>query len=460
MFFKDFAITIENISLIYEIYDKPIDQLKQFLFPRLLRTFGIKSDEYFRTHTAIDNVTIKIHKGETIGIIGKNGSGKSTLLQLVCGILSPQDGMIKINGKLAAILELGAGFNPEFTGRENVYMNAELLGLNKSQIDQRFQQIANFADIGSYIDQPVKFYSSGMYVRLAFAIIAHVDADILIIDEALAVGDAIFTQKCMRFIRSFKQNGTILFVSHDISSVKNLCTRAIWIDGGKIKLDGNVTEVCDAYMQDSLQHLYGDSVTLNPLKEKPTLSVDEKLSDERKEVIIYKSTAELKNNMHISDGWTTGAVTISSVKIERIDGTDTEIFSGGDEVELTIVAKCNETLDRPILGFILKDRLGQELFGENTFYVTKGKECIALNGQELEAKFIFRLPMLQDGNYSIMASFASGDPYNHIHHHYIHDALILQVHSSNIRFGIVGIPFDSVSLNIYRNQESIMSFRL
>ena len=179
---------------------------------------------------ALRDISFDVSRGETVGIIGRNGSGKSTLLQIIAGTLSPSEGQVSVRGRVAALLELGAGFNPDYTGRENAYLNAQLLGLSKSQVDERFEDIAAFADIGEFIDQPVKVYSSGMYVRLAFAVVAHVDADVLIIDEALAVGDAFFTQKCMRFLRSFMSRGTVLFVSHDTGSVRNLCNRAIWLE--------------------------------------------------------------------------------------------------------------------------------------------------------------------------------------------------------------------------------------
>lgn len=194
-------------------------------------------------------MSFHVQKGETIGIIGRNGSGKSTLLQIICGTLTPSGGRVAINGRVAALLELGAGFNPEFTGRENVYMNAALLGLSKAQIEERLDAIFAFADIGGFVDQPVKTYSSGMYVRLAFAVIAHVDADVLVIDEALAVGDAFFTQKCMRFLRAFMERGTVLFVSHDTNAVVNLCTRVVWLDKGRVREIGPAKDVCDSYLE-------------------------------------------------------------------------------------------------------------------------------------------------------------------------------------------------------------------
>ena len=211
----DIAIRVENLSKCYTLYDAPRDRLKQFVLPRLQRGIGKPSRNYYREFWALKDISFEIRKGETVGIIGRNGSGKSTLLQILCGTLTPNSGTVAINGRVAALLELGAGFNPDFTGRENVYMNGSVLGLTKEQIDARFDEIAAFADIGEFLFQPVKTYSSGMYVRLAFAVIAHVDAEILIIDEALAVGDAFFVQKCMRFLRDFMTRGTVLFASHD-----------------------------------------------------------------------------------------------------------------------------------------------------------------------------------------------------------------------------------------------------
>jgi lipopolysaccharide transport system ATP-binding protein len=209
---SDIAIRVQGLSKRYEIYTKPSDRLKQFVLPLLQRLTGKASKQYFREFWALKDVSFEVRKGQTVGIIGRNGSGKSTLLQMICGTITPTTGSIQTNGRVAALLELGSGFNPEFTGRENIYMNASVLGLNSSEIDIRFNDIVDFADIGDFVEQPVKTYSSGMMVRLAFAVIAHVDADILVVDEALSVGDAFFAQKCMRFLRKFMETGTVLFV--------------------------------------------------------------------------------------------------------------------------------------------------------------------------------------------------------------------------------------------------------
>ena len=254
---SDYAIEVSGLGKSYQIYDRPSDRLKQMLVRGRRR--------YFKEFWALEEVSFQIKKGETVGIIGRNGSGKSTLLQMICGTLNPSAGQVKVNGRVAALLELGAGFNPEFTGVENIYMAASLYGLSKSEVDQRFAAIVAFADIGNHIEHPVKTYSSGMYVRLAFAVIAHVDADILVVDEALAVGDAVFTQKCMRFIRKFKEKGTLLFVSHDMGSVLNLCERALWLHRGKIRQLGTAKDIAEAYLQYTLQEVYGQEAKLQAI---------------------------------------------------------------------------------------------------------------------------------------------------------------------------------------------------
>lgn len=242
---SDFAIKIENLSKCYQIYERPVDRLLQMVF---------RGRTYFREFWAVRNVSFTVEKGRTVAIIGRNGAGKSTLLQMICGTLNPTEGRITVNGKVAALLELGAGFNPEFTGRENVYLSASLHGLTREQIDARYDAITTFAGIGDYVNQPVKTYSSGMFVRLAFAVIAHVDADVLIVDEALSVGDAFFQQKCMRFLLDFKANGgTLLFVSHDMGAVNALCESAILLrrEGSEYLYEtGTPKEIAMIYLRD------------------------------------------------------------------------------------------------------------------------------------------------------------------------------------------------------------------
>jgi lipopolysaccharide transport system ATP-binding protein len=237
------AIRVSGMGKCYQIYDRPQDRLWQSLW-RGRKTF-------FREFWALRDVSFEIRKGETVGIIGRNGSGKSTLLQLIAGTLTPTTGEVLVNGRIAALLELGSGFNPEFTGRENVYMNAAILGLSTNEIDGRFDEIAAFADIGDFIDQPVKTYSSGMMLRLAFAVSVCVDPDILIVDEALAVGDMAFQHKCMDRLRKLTRSGTtLLFVSHDIYAVKSFCQRALYLEQGRSKGTGDAGELIEQYLLD------------------------------------------------------------------------------------------------------------------------------------------------------------------------------------------------------------------
>lgn len=263
----DLAIHVEGLGKCYNIYDRPQDRLKQSIVPRLRKLVGAAPRSYAREFWALRDVSFDVRKGETVGIIGRNGSGKSTLLQMICGTVTPTTGSIRTNGRVAALLELGAGFNPEFTGRENVYLNAALLGLTRHEIDARFDRIAAFADIGQFIDQPVKQYSSGMFARLAFSVAIHVDPEILIVDEILAVGDAAFQRRCLAKFYEVRENGcTILFVSHDQYQVKSICQRALYLDRGQQKMFGDAGRVIDQY---SVDMEVASALVAAPVPEKP-----------------------------------------------------------------------------------------------------------------------------------------------------------------------------------------------
>lgn len=237
----DIAISVQNLTKTYRIFGHPGERVKQAM------SLGLR--RYHREFTALKDVSFDIRKGETVGIIGRNGSGKSTLLQVICGILKPTTGTVRVNGRVSALLELGAGFNPEFTGRENVYFQGALMGLTKVQMDERFNEIAVFADIGEFIDQPVRTYSSGMFVRLAFAVAVHVEPEILVVDEALGVGDAEFQERSITRMRSLQERGgTILFVSHVTQAVRNFCQRALWLDAGEVRQAGAAADVCQTYL--------------------------------------------------------------------------------------------------------------------------------------------------------------------------------------------------------------------
>jgi lipopolysaccharide transport system ATP-binding protein len=247
---SEVAIRVRDVSKHYVMFNRPEDRFKQMVVPRLERLIGRPPRRYFQDFAALSGVSFEIGRGETVGIIGRNGSGKSTLLQIICGTLQPTSGTVEVNGRIAALLELGAGFNPEFTGRENVFLNASILGVPRKEMEWRFDDIARFADIGSFMDQPVKTYSSGMYVRLAFATAINVDPDILIVDEALSVGDEAFQRKCFARIEDIKdKGGTILFVSHAAQTIIQLCTRAMLFDAGEMILEGRPKAVIGQYQR-------------------------------------------------------------------------------------------------------------------------------------------------------------------------------------------------------------------
>jgi lipopolysaccharide transport system ATP-binding protein len=445
---SDTAISVHDLSKCYQVYSTPRDRLKQFILPRLQKSVALRPRRYYEEFWALNNITFDIKRGETVGIIGRNGSGKSTLLQLICGTLSPTTGDVTTHGRVAALLELGSGFNPEFTGRENVYLNASILGLSHQKIGERFASIEDFADIGEFIEQPVKNYSTGMLVRLAFAVIAHVDADILVIDEALAVGDAFFTQKCMRFLRKFMQSGTVLFVTHDTGSVRSLCNHAIWLEKGTIMQTGSPKDVCDSYLEAFYEEQQGKSTTVKLKKSKRRLrGIPRK--DQRREFI---NASNLRNDIKLFDfnpeapSFGKGAAQIVSVYINDSSGAPLEWIVGGEEVILGVEAQVDDALNSPIVGFFVKDRLGQNLFGDNTYlsYINKPVYCCA--GETVVAEFVFEMPRLAAGEYSVAVAIADGTQEDHVQHHWIHDAVVFKSESTSVAGGLLGLPIAGITL--------------
>ena len=439
---SDIAIKVDNLSKCYHIYDNPRDRLMQMLMR------GKK--QYYREFWALQGVSFEIRKGETVGIIGRNGSGKSTLLQMICGTLNPTGGSIQTTGRIAALLELGSGFNPEFTGRENVYMNAAVLGLSKEEVDQRFDEIAEFADIGQFIDQPVKIYSSGMYVRLAFSVIAHVDADILVIDEALSVGDAFFTQKCMRFLRRFMEKGTVLFVSHDTGAVINFCQRAIWLNKGVAKYQGEPKDVAQHYLAELYASQQGESTVAAVVKSDDTVLPEGLPRDMRLDFInttTYRNDIELFSFVADAASFGKGGGNITSVQLLDEVGMPLAWVVGGEMVRLLVSCVANTDLFNPIIGFLVNDRLGQPIFGDNTCNFSKQAPLYVSSGEKFAAEFEFRMPILPMGDYSITVALAEGTQQDHIQHHWMHEALLLKSHSSSVCTGLVGVPMNNIRLN-------------
>lgn len=370
--FSELAIRVNNLSKRYEIYGTPRDRLKQFILPHLQFGNEGKKEKYFKEFWALQDVSFDVRKGETIGIVGRNGAGKSTLLQMICGTLTPSSGQVVVHGRVAALLELGSGFNPDFTGRENVYMNAAVLGFTKEETEAKFDQIAAFADINHFIDQPVKTYSSGMIARLAFAVAVQVEPDVLVIDEALSVGDMAFQEKSFTKMKQIRDRGTsILFVSHSPSAVRNFCDRAIWIDAGKMRAIGERLEVCDQYEQ--------------AMEEKMLLEIG--ASDEK-----AKGTISLESRRPRVTGTTIGILNVISSR---------DSYRMGSDIEITISLKFSEQVPVYGIGLIISDIKGNVIAIINTL-----RDDIFLDSAKESVTLIIKNNHFSPGKYNVTVSIS------------------------------------------------------
>ena len=442
------VIHVNNISKVFRIYDKPKDRAIEFFANVPRKILGLSRVKRHKEFHSLNNISLTINKGETIGIVGANGAGKSTLLQIICGTLTPTSGNVSVNGRVAALLELGAGFNPDFTGKENIFISASIMGLNDEQIKECYESIVEFSEIGEFIDRPVKTYSSGMFVRLAFSIIAHVDADILIVDEALSVGDAFFVQKCMRFLRAFMEKGTVLFVSHDTASIVNLCDRAVWIERGEKKMDGSARDVSEAYLAALFKQ---NNRTVEKSDKTATTVADVIYKDMRADFI---NGSNLRNDIELfsfndaSKQFGEGGAEITDVNLENTREEPLSWVVGGEDVKLRIKVKCLKSMYSPIVGFYIKDRLGQTLFGDNTYISYLDNPLNVMHNENMDCTFEFSMPILPVGEYSICVAIAEGTQHEHIQHHWIHDAIIFKSHSSSTVTGLVGIPMKKISVSV------------
>lgn len=376
------AILLNNISKCFKRYGKPIDRLKEALQPSKSR-----ADEFW----ALRDINLEIERGETYGIIGQNGSGKSTLLQIIAGTLTPTSGTRQVNGRISALLELGSGFNPEFTGRQNVFLNGQILGLSQMEVANKFDDIAAFANIGEFIDQPVKSYSSGMMLRLAFAVAINVEPEILIVDEALAVGDVRFQARCMKRIRQLKDSGvTILFVSHDASSVKMLCNQALLLNHGEKVMQGKPNKVVDRYVA-MLSAEDPDSIAeeLKAIANRQSDKSDTQIVKSNEEQPTAFSTHQHGNKQ----------VHIEQVQLLKAQRQPTERFSRGEEMTIAIsLVGQIETLDL-IVGISIRNLLGVVIYGTNTEHLTQ--KLLSLQAQEsLEINFTFPC-QINRGSYTL-----------------------------------------------------------
>lgn len=408
---SDIVIEVEHLSKMYKLYDKPMDRLKESL--------GLSKKKNYKEHYALKDVSFQVCKGETVGIIGTNGSGKSTILKIITGVLSQTCGEIRVNGRISALLELGAGFNMEYSGLENVYLNGTMIGFSREEIDAKLDDILNFADIGEFIHQPVKTYSSGMFVRLAFAVAININPEILIVDEALSVGDVFFQAKCYRKFEEFKKMGrTILFVSHDLGSISKYCDRVILLNKGKMVSQGKPKEMVNLYKK----ILVGQELVEDDADDADELK--------KNKVLSMQSTEEVwKNYMLINPE-------LQSYGDGRAEIIDFGVFDEAGEITNTVYKmqyltlrmkiKFNQKIVNPIFAFSFKDLKGTELTGTNTVIEKTDTGCVSAS-DIVEISFTQKM-RLQGGQYLLQlgcTGFEGND--NFVVYHRLYDICCLQV---------------------------------
>lgn len=411
---SEIAIKVENLGKCYHIYETPRDRLKQFVLPSAQRLVGLSPRQYFREFWALKNVSFEVRKGETVGIIGRNGSGKSTLLQLICGTLSPTDGSITTRGRIAALLELGSGFNPEFSGRENVYMSCALLGLTQEEIDTRFDDIVVFADIGDFIEQPVKTYSSGMFVRLAFAVNVISSPDIMVVDEALAVGDMNFQAKCMTALTRFqKRGGTVLFVSHDVGAIKSLCQQAVYLEHGQIVCTGPAPDVAEHYVRAMREEMSKDIRKFSRVSREFAQNKSQGLSStsaSKSEMVVRNLNADFEidrqqfkrseefDSRVVAMRYGSGGARITYVELLNLEGDPVQIVAFNEEVRIVIYVEAESENEISVNFNILDDKkINLVACG----FLQAGRKLLHVQPRNRYlVEYRLRLP-LQDGSYSL-----------------------------------------------------------
>lgn len=400
------AVEFQDVSKAYPIYPSPSSRLKELL--------SLNRISFHKDFWALRDLTFDIRRGETFCIVGENGSGKSTLLQMVAGILTPTKGTVRALGRVSALLELGSGFNPEFTGRDNVYLNAAILGFSRREMDQKFRQIEEFAEIGSFIDQPVKTYSSGMSIRLAFAVAIHVEPEILIVDEALAVGDIYFRQRCMRKVHELRSQGiTILFVSHDVGDVKAIGDRTLWLDRGQIRELGDPDKVIAKYLAAMAEK---DAAYLGHHNH----------AVPRRESGPFRAPQIIDRIPNIDHRFGDARAEILGIAVLNLDGAPVHILEPHCTVVVRISVRAIEDVTQPNVGFMLRNHLGLDFAGTNT--AREGFELPAMAaGDIFTVDFHLEVPHLYPGAFSFSPAIADGTLHNYRTCDWIDNAITLQM---------------------------------
>jgi ABC-type polysaccharide/polyol phosphate transport system ATPase subunit len=412
------VIQVASLSKKYQIYRSPGDKLREVL--------GLTRRPLHQEFWALRDVSFEVEPGQTLGVIGQNGSGKSTLLQIVAGIMRQTRGDCFVRGKVSALLELGSGFNPEFTGRENVLMNGAILGLDTREMAAKFGAIERFAEIGDFIDQPVKTYSSGMFMRLAFAVAVNVDPDVLLVDEALAVGDLIFQHRCMHRMSQLRASGrTIVLVTHDLGAVTKFCDRALLLDAGRLIEDGSPDKVVQRYraLIFERERRYGAITGETPATEGSV-------------VRDYAPMPVARVIPNIDHRFGSGEAEILGVDLLDAAGVSTRDVFGGQEVTVRVSARLKRSLENPILGYTLRDRIGVDISACNTSYAGRPLPP-AGEGQLITSDFRLVIPRLAAGSYSISPAVAKGSLLRHDMCDWIDNALVFSLRSEDLVYGML-----------------------
>ncbi|MBS1854101.1 MAG: ABC transporter ATP-binding protein [Acidobacteria bacterium] len=415
------AVEFQDVSKSYAIYDSPGDRLKELLSLNRLK----RHKDFWALH----DVSFEVRRGETFCIVGENGSGKSTLLQMVAGILHPTSGTVQVGGRVSALLELGAGFNPEFSGRDNVYLNGSIMGLSTRQIDQRYAEITGFAEIGDFINQPVKTYSSGMVVRLAFAVAINVDPEILLVDEALAVGDIYFRQRCMRKVHELRQRGvTILFVSHAVSDVKAIGDRALWLDRGRLLDIGDPDKIVAKYLAAMTEK---DSTYL----------LNRSAAAPRAERRASLQAPEIVDSIpNVDHRFGDGRAQVIGIAVYDESGRPAHLLEPSGRILVRISARARADLPLPIVGFMLRNQLGMDFAGTNT--AREGHQLPPMQeGDVLTVDFHVDLPELYPASFSFSPAIADGTLMGYSMCDWIDNALVLQMSRGEQQiYGYIHLP--------------------
>lgn len=461
------AVELKGVGKDYCLWPRASTRLRALVQEPLFKALGLRKtplSERYR-FTALKPLDLRLERGRCLGIIGANGSGKSTLLQLICGILQPSCGSVHVPGKIGALLELGSGFHEDFTGRDNVVLNAALHGLTTAQTRRLLPDILDFAEIGDFIDQPVKTYSSGMRLRLAFSVLAHLEPDLLLIDEALAVGDARFVQKCMRWLETFREAHTLILVSHQMAAITALCDTVAWLDRGQLRYLGEPRQAVEAYLEAQYAEAAApqaaptaapqqDHREDTPAARAPATFSDRPSVDVRDERHAALNRSQLRNDLPVfpwarqSAAFGRGHVRITEVVLREAGHPERRhSVQGGELVEVVIVIEAQRTVSGPIIGFGLKNRWGQELFHDNTYlssYLRERQPMRLARGERARSLFAFVMPYLPPGDYFLFAAVATGTHARHTQEHWVHEALKLTSTSDRICLGLIGLPMQRV----------------